>query len=492
MGNDFYDSRRPGTGVNYIPDAPREGQKEWRTAEDRKRVQFTDTCELLYLGKHFRGDGGIFLHPYGEKGNRDRIPYITLNLLAKCSRVYADLLASDVSVDAQDEMAKAVLDKVEFGLPLWEAILMASISGFVGLQPVEMANGWSWMMVDSRNLYLEWDKATKKLAKVRKCVVFEGVQVSLQSKIDMLYEETHTAGLIETRLYWIDGEKIVEELPLDSYQVVDPEAFLVERIETGLPGLAISILVNDSVAGHIQSDYTASAIGLQEALNARVTRNERILTIHSDPKLVAPRTALKKDPETGELLWASFNSEILFVDQAEGIQPYNYLTWDGQITAAENSKRMLKSELLAELDVAPQFLGDTELVGGTTADTASKLRQMLHSTIKRATRKRGFLDIALRGLIGNILTLSGMPDAEFSIDYGEFIEMSREEILAEVLQRKQNKLIDTVSALEWLDNLSHEDAVDVTAAINAEEQNAVGSMFPPTRYNLGQEQPNGL
>lgn len=457
----------------------------WRTTDDEKRCKQVENQENLYLGKHCTLDGGPFLHPYGYKATRDKIPYVQFNILGKCSRVFADLIGG-VTVNTESPLAKGVLGELDFSLNLWQALIKTSYSGIIGLQPIQTDNGWNYAVIDPRNLYLEHRPGDGKLIRIYKRVVFSGIDIGNGKTIDILFQETHEPGMVKTDLFWIDGENVIEQLDLTTFAGLLGDDFQApaDIWETGLDGFMITPLYNDRLGNVIIGDYTETAVRLQEALNSRLTQVNRILGIHADPKLIAPRTVFQRDPVTGEMVWTGANSEVLVYDQGGGV-PFSYLTWDGQITSAVENKRDMILALLTEMDVAPHLLSFTDLVGGTVAETSAKLEKMMHSTLKKASRKQQELDNALRKLISDILSLSGLPGTEFSLDYAEFVPMSRDEILSEVLQRKSAGLISIWKALMWLDNLTEAEARQVAADITADAQNSMTNPFR-TKFNLGE------
>ncbi|MFH0814318.1 MAG: hypothetical protein V2A69_15995 [Pseudomonadota bacterium] len=463
----------------------------WRTSEDEARIDAANLNEGFYYGRHYQGDGGPWVHPYGQvKASRDKIPYIQENLLAKISRVYADLLLGEgIIVTSERSEIQDFLDALKMNRPqrkakktpskqgeIWAALVRASFLGFVGLQPIwdKGQNRWNWAVIDGRNLYVEFHPAKDEIIRIRKCILFEKIRVA-DKIMNILYEETHTRGAVETRLYEVKGRLIVRDLDLSAYKAVDSAAELVEYWQTGLDDFMISLLFCDLMGRAVTSDYTSTILKLQEALNRRVTQIDRILTQHGNPKLMVDRQSFIEDKDTGEAFWPFLTSEVLGID-GHTTNP-SYLTWDGQIDRAEKNRDDTILALLTEADVAPQLLSFTQLVGGTTADTAAKLEKMLHATIKRAAHKQEFLDKALSGLIGNLLLLSGFVAADFSIEYPEFIPQGRDEILAEVLERKRDGLLSTLQALMWLDDISEEDAQKELERIENEKANSVANPF---------------
>jgi hypothetical protein len=204
----------------------------------------------------------------------------------------------------------------------------------------------------------------------------------------------------------------------------------------------ITIYANEKLDKEYYSDYTTTAIKIQQTLNERLTQINRILGLHADPRLVVPYSGLKKNDETGEYDFIYAGQEVLVYDDKttnNAGEPYKLLTWNGELSQAVADRDNKILSLLTEFDLAPQLLSFTQLVSATTADTAAKMEKMLHATINRATRKQKNLEEALYLLCDNILKLQNYTDLNYSINFANLLPKSETEIIEETIIEEQPK-----------------------------------------------------
>lgn len=486
--SNIYRKRKDAQGVEYnFATGYKRTVDLWRTPEEADRVKDYECLWKLYVGDHYAGEGGIWPHPYGDKGKRECIPYQQINLLAKATRVFTDLVIGEgVVVTSEDEDIQALLETVDFRA-MWEALIYASIYGMVGIEPEKQREDEGekigWHIVEPHYLYPEYHPTIPgKLIKIRKAIPFLQVPVA-GGTMDILYEETHVKGAVEYRLYEISGENIVRELDLELYRtLIDKEADITPFWSTGLDDFFVTILYNEKIGDIAFSDYTPSAQKSQRALNSILTQIDRILKFHADPKLVVPEQTLTTDPESGRQIWAWEGSEVL-TQPRDAISSYTYLTWNGELAAAVERRDNLVLSVHTEMDMAPQLTAFIHLTGGTTAETAAKLKKLLHATLKRAGKKREWARVAIEQLIENMLRLAGFEDPQFSVEFPEFIPQGRDEVLDEVMARKQMELITTKDALIKLDGASEGDAETKAAEIHAEK---AGEVANPFRNDIGE------
>lgn len=472
-------------------------KRRWRSPEDLERINSYRKHTDLYSGEHLKKsrdgvDVGVFNHPFGKKGREEGIPYRIFNLLGKGSEAFANIIVGDeVKITTTDKTVQTWLDALDFGLPLWEAVTRTSYKGFCGLQPIPMQDPpedtpegfdnskpfWGWSVIDPEHLYIEFHPANNEIMSIRKAVPFRKVKRGTK-EIDVLYEEKHYKDRVEFYLYEISGEFIEKELALEEYtELIDKNAKIEPVFQHNLGDFMISILFNKRVRHQIISDYTKPAIATQESLNSVDTQIARILKIHSDPKLLVPRSAFTKNEATGESSIDLEDNEAIAVDNQTPARAWGYLTWDGQLNEARIDKEHLICVLLTEFDMAPHFISYPPLMNSTSAETAAKLEKLSHATVKRAKRKTAWLKKALRSLVRNILKLNEqyqnqeLAHAKFSIETPEIITQSRDEIISEAVVRKQNGLISSRSAIAKIDKITEEEAQKEVDQIHNEVNN---------------------
>lgn len=488
----FYDSTRPSSYERLVG-------KHWITEPEIQELEELKIRQNLYLDIHSEADGGPFKHPYGHKAKLEGIPYYQLNILKAASNGFADLIVGEnpklQSLDAkQGEILKYLQDKI----PCWEALVRASYSGFVGLQPVQVDKNktedyWTFQIL-SRDSLVYKRSEQGEIVQIKKRCFYKDIKVESDKKINILLVETHYRGSKETALYRVaaNSYEILDELDLSYYQYIDNTTVLEPYWETGLEDFEIQLVFNARLKDLALSDYNKSAIKHQEGLNSILTQIKRILFRLSDPVLMAPISSAVKDNNTGEYRFAQAGSEVLFYDKSVpgAKDAYSYLTWDGSLTEQNQDLDKTILMLCAELKWSPYFLTFTNLVQTTTADTAEKLRQLLDATLKVANRKKQFFDRALRATLNVILIYEGVQNPEFEIVYPEMLPESYTEKLNTAIQKRENDLTTTKDVLMALDNLTKEQADAKVLEIFKEKQVGMGGQDSLGRVMPGEDEGN--
>jgi hypothetical protein len=473
----------------------------WRTGEDNKRILEYQKNDNLYIGNHCNTEGGPFLHFYAGKAKDHAIPYLQANILAKGTRAYADLInAQKVTFSSNNEFVENLLCSLDW-CGLWEALIQASKFGFVGICPSKdnlkarrgqenlVVSEWGFMVITPDRLYPKFNPSTGKLENLRKCIQFEEIDTDI-GIIDILFEETHYKDRVETRLYKISGDNIISQIPNEYYLYIDPNSGHIPEVwQHNLGDFFITLIYNERIGNEAFSDYTETALKLQQSLNNRLTQIDRILGVHADPRLIAPLSSLKKDEESGEWDFVYQGQEIIFYDDKSPVtDPYKLLTWGGELTQAVSNRDNLILSLLTEFDLAPQLTSYSNLFTATVADTASKMEKMLESTLKRANRKRDNLKEALYLLCDNILRLQNIQDLNYTVEFPETITQNREEVINEQITLKQANLTTTKDAIKQIDELSEEEAQTKMVEIMNEQSNAVKNPFQePSKWLTSEE-----
>ena len=471
-----YDSNDKGVGVNYNFAGSVKGLY-WKTKEDNERIKEIIQNYNLYRGKHCASDGGPLRNPYQDKkAEGEHILYEIQNLLGKATNKFKDLICGeDIIISSKNPNNKDLLESFEWFDIIQEALIYQSYAGYCGLQAFITEKSVNIRVIEPECLFLDFDKYGG-VQKITKKIFFE---VEINKKIkELLYQEEHFKGYYLISFFEVSGDEIIKKLDLSLLKEYCNIDLVIEREETGLDDFLISIVFNEKLKEKIFSDYTLSARRWQESLNNRETMINRILDVHASPRLIAPRSLAMPDEKSGKWSYNIQGREIIFVNDT-GTQTLSYLTWDGQLVAAEKQRDHAIKSLCTELDIAPQLLGFHNLVGNTTAETSSKLKQMMDSTVKKAQRKRRNLENTLKKFITNILTLLNYASVdEFYMDFSEILPETKEEKLSEIVVRKQNKLEDSITAIMDLDNITEEEAKIKYDKIIAESVNEVQNPYP--------------
>jgi len=199
-----------------------------------------------------------------------------------------------------------------------------------------------------------------------------------------LYQEIHTAGLIEHRLYKLHGDLQRDYGYTPARDQVDlatiPDlADLPDEQPTGVDEI---LMVHIGMGGTDESgiwgtsDY-ADIDSLQGELNNRHTQRGEILDKHADPPVHGSPDMVDAD---GEI---SIAGKFFIVPPGES--PPGYVTWDGHLGPSENQIQDLRLSMMRNAGVSPESLMDSE--GGAESGRALKLRQARTSSSVKARQR---------------------------------------------------------------------------------------------------------
>lgn len=529
-----------GAGVDFAPPsgappAIGERRERWITEEEIARNELFEENWKIYRGEHSSDDGGPFKHPYDrEKQIQEGIPYIVVNMMGHATDTWSTLiLGEDFRINSKDDVISALLNPVDvedeeddeadasseessmsnqLKQTINDAVIKMSALGRVGLQPhVEEEDGEKKLklsLIEPANLRVNWFPARDEIESIEKFTRYDDPEAgdtttdSQHASLDpghgqhhahghphdgggrreILVVEKHFKGKVETKLFRIQGVWILEELPLPWFSLnIDESVTLVEIIDTKLKDFQITILDNKRIGRNFESDYSKPAKDLQQALNNRYTQENRILDMHSNPKLILPRNIAKKDPETGRYYVDIQGRDVYFFDPESGEVLPQYMTWDGQLDAASKQKLNLIQAILTEMKIAPSLTAFSDIIGATVADTFSKMRLVLHTTLNKTDEKRGNVLVALTAVIRNGLTMAAVSRPnDFAVNFPDPIPKDRLQDVDEMIARKESGLISSRTAIMRLDGLTEDEAEEEYGKILEErDREGTGALFPP-------------
>jgi hypothetical protein len=199
----------------------------------------------------------------------------------------------------------------------------------------------------------------------------------------VLNVEIHSDGWIESSKFVLN-EGNIASLPFD---IVD--------IETGYPKPLVFPVLNAVTSDDIYGtdDYQDCDPPIKR-LEITFTRIGRILDAHSEPAFAVPEESIgPKNPATGE---RKFNSKTRIFPMEDGDQLPQYITWDGQLTAAF----MLIDKVLTQLYTISEtcrcaFEPDT--LGNAVSGKA--LRMLMMRPLKKSERAKLQFDPAFKDIL---------------------------------------------------------------------------------------------
>ena len=202
-----------------------------------------------------------------------------------------------------------------------------------------------------------------------------------------LRKEIHTAGLLENKVYLMEGNKVMNEEPLD--------------ILGDMPGLVSSQLtrIDRSLIVHIPNWKTGNRFfGMSDyhdldslfyAINNRMTKVDNILDKHSDPILMVPPGVLD---ENGKVKKKALG--VIEIGEGETGKP-EYIVWDASLENAFKEIEKLVEFMYLTGEISPDILG----MGTGVSDSGRALKFKLMRTIAKAARKKLYYDRGLKQVI---------------------------------------------------------------------------------------------
>jgi predicted protein tyrosine phosphatase len=434
-------------------------KESWISEEELSRVNSFSSFRSLYEGDHTE----VFTHPYAAKIEeyQESIPYYSNNILGKASDAFADLIVDSgiKFVTSQEKLQKVFEESIDLSFVCYQVLVCTSFSGFMGLQPYYSSDEQVKLLcIPASNLIVTLD-SFHEVSLVQKFNIFykEGLQ--------LLFLETHYPDRYEISGGEINGNVWEHKYSFEElkkvFQEDIPELQNIssDTVIHNLGNFLISIVFNKKLLDKFYTDYSPTAVQLQKGLNARETMIARILDQHANPKLMAPRTFAKKDPVTGQWNYQIKDKEIIFVETSDEAQLFSYLTWEGQLTAAQEQRDHLILSLCNELSISPVFLEFTNLVSSSTADTSAKFRKMMKKTLSLCNKKRELLYKALVHTVTNLGNLMQLPEIDFNIEFPVIHADTEEEVLEKTITKKQAGLLSTKKAIQITEQCTKEEAV---------------------------------
>lgn len=213
---------------------------------------------------------------------------------------------------------------------------------------------------------------------------------------EYIRKEIHKPGLIRNELWLLDGSRIKEQVNLST---IPDYANLPEEQKTRYPGLLVEHVPNwrgdEDFWG--MSDY-ADLESLFDAMNNRLSKIDKILDKHSDPKLVVPPGLMKYDPAMKVWYVEREHLDVIEVPQGEdgaGDLP-KYIVWDAKLEAAFQELDKILELAMMMSETAPAAFG---LEKGGMADSGRALKFRLIRTLAKINRKKLYFDRALKNAL---------------------------------------------------------------------------------------------
>lgn len=405
------------------------------------RLQNYDYYERLFLGQHFEAfnikvDSESFSKAYSK------LRYVMVNFAGLTSKVIADFLFSEpikVKVkDGDQAFMDALVHENKLHVQNYESALSNSYLG----------DALYKIRIGKRNA--KDTKSTIIIEDVTPRIYFPYIdrfnvrQRPDKEELAWAFEdggkkyvriETHTPGLIENKVYMLNGNKLAAE--------VDPASIGINGL---IPSEATRIDRNLIV--HIPNWKTGNRyFGISDyfdldtlffAINNRMSKTDNILDKHSDPILAVPEGILD---EEGKVRRESLH----MVEIPDGVQGSKakpeYIVWNANLESAFKEVDKLVEFMFMISETSPDILG----MGNGVSDSGKALKLKILRTIAKAARKKLYYDRGLK----EVLYTAQLLAKEWGIEVGG-------------LKLKGNPVVPEI---EWQDGLPIDNADQVDLEI---------------------------
>lgn len=385
----------------------------WPPEIDKDRQLLLKQNEYLFNGDHTKVYTGLLRLFHANAAEHQKI-VMCLNWHRRLSCLWADLLIGEKPKVKVSEGNQARLDQLLDDSAIWQETYKALIdTSRFGVGPVKVYKDGSEAVHIQAIAPSKWfpiqDASGIAYEHVLAWTTSEYTDHVLNAYLQC---EIHRKGEVESRKYVIKDSKIASE----AYDIEIDETGIDDYLLVPLHGLTTTT----SIFGC--DDYTPLD-PIIKRLETRLTRLGRILDAHSEPAFAVPEDAVSKNPDTGEM---QYDSNLRIFPLAEGQQPPQYITWDGQLSASFQEITFLMDQLYAISETCPQAFGQS--VSGT-AESGTSLRLRMMAPLKKVERLRMNIDPALKKLVWITASLSGLSldPKEISIQWMDGLPQDEKE-----------------------------------------------------------------
>ena len=434
--------------------------------------------EMLFDGKHFEAFKiKIDNLAYGEIYNKLR--YVKANFAGLISKIGADFLFGEpikIKVsDGDQDFVDGLIEQNNFLVQLYESALTNS---YMGDDLFKIRVGKRNLSSDKNNTVII-EETTPKIFfpdidgfNVRQEPSTITLAWSFERKDESgkvqkyLREEIHHPRKIVNKLFRLEGEKIMEELPVSTLGLKPEEETKVDRP-------LVFHIPNWKTGGRFFgiSDYS-DLDNIFYAINNRLTKNDNILDKHSDPILAVPEGILD---EKGKVRREKLNMVEKPAGSGDDGKP-EYIVWNANMEYAFKQIETLVDMLFMLSEVSPDVLGKGE--GKSDSGRALKLKIM--RTLAKINRKKLYYDKAIKDIIYysqvvakewnieiNGKKLSGEP-VRPEVEWADGMPIDELEQVEIETQRLDNGTQTVVAAIMNIDGIDEDSAEEKAKKIQEE------------------------
>jgi Phage portal protein, SPP1 Gp6-like. len=367
--------------------------KPWPPADELKRIAIYDANLKLWNRRHDEVYD-ILRNLYADREKDYNKVLFLINFHRQLSTLWADLLFSEKpQILAQDQQAQTYLDSLVDRLSLWSKCYAIRIdmsrygAGIAKIYAIE-GEPASLQVISPRN----WYPVIGGDGEVSQHII------AWESRPNVLNVEMHNSGTINSfKLQLANG-----------YIRSDP--YDVREVSTGYDRPLVFPILNAITSDDLYgTDDYQDIDPIIKRLEVTFTRIGRILDAHSEPAFAVPEDALgPRDPVTGEL---TYNAKRRIFPIGESDKLPQYITWDGQLSAAFSLIDKAMTQLFTISETC-RCAFEPDTLGSTISGKA--LRMLMMRPLKKGERAKLQFDPALKQILKAISILdvaNGVPGA---------------------------------------------------------------------------------
>lgn len=390
------------SGQSYNLTPPRMLQA-FMTCEQIARIERIRQARMIYRGLHrdyFLGEGRTqFDFPLSAVNGKDVQLYVGFNVLRLISRKHADLLFGEEPIITVDDEArqteiKQLVEQSRLHVRLYSAACSCSWAAEAFLESV-LIGGEAYIRPIPAD---EMTPVGLMLPDGQYAQYLRQRLHNFGTEEDpnwALLEETYSAGSIDREAWTLnqDGKK-VSSFDVGLWPVAPGTPTLSPKTKTGISRNTITWFQNEDEEGNTCSDYDGGLIGLQDALNSKVTQIARVLAKHSDPKVALPADSADTNGQVAS------TQNLFFFNSKEEIP--QYIVWNAELQSALQDKKETLNALTITAEMSQSLLGLKE---GAAPDSARKLKLEAVNALAKAARKAALFKPSMRRVVSVSLEL---------------------------------------------------------------------------------------
>lgn len=376
---------------------------DWLNAD----TSFPPECESDRLAT-YKWYAGLFdINPFESFGNyANRLivnfdEYFRMPLLLGYQRLQTIKLADmvlgsppSITVNDDDEMTDLISDirdQTNFDQQLYTALIDYSRFGATILRPFndDMSEGAAFAVWSPK----EWFPILKKdgTKRIEEHVLAWRVNYGT---------DIHPDWFLQIQRHPVQGGRYYETTyRMDGAGCCVKDELVTKEIVTNLPCLVQPVVNLPSTTNvYGTSDYKI----INELVCKATDRMRQILHIldkHADPSMTGPVSMLEKNEDTGRLEFKAAQ----FYAVSPGEEHPEYMTWDGQLTAAFQALEVLFNQIYIMSEMGEALMGNSKGNGQAVSGTA--MRYKMVSPLEKARRVANSFTLPIKKLVATLIQI---------------------------------------------------------------------------------------